>query len=76
LEVYKTGEETTFGYYVVIDVGKMGRKDAKLIALKNAEVSNGKRVSPIIFIDGIRRPSASKLQFKDPLKGSCGPDRR
>jgi hypothetical protein len=55
-------EETTRGFYVVLDVGNMGRKDEDLIALKNRMAETGP-VSPIIFIDGSHRPSASKLKL-------------
>jgi hypothetical protein len=61
LEAYKGAEETTRGFYVVLDVGGMGKKDEQLIALKN-RMSASDPVSPIIFIDGTRRPSASKLK--------------
>ena len=61
LETYKTAEETLKGYYVLIDVGKMGDKAKTLLALKNAAAASGEPTSPIIFIDGIRKLSASKL---------------
>jgi hypothetical protein len=61
LKVYKEAEETVSDYYVVIDVGKMGKKARLLQALKNKAAGEGARVSPIVFIDGIRKPSASKL---------------
>ena len=61
LEAYKTAEETLKGYYLVIDVGQMGMKDQRLTTVKNRAAKNGDRVSPIIFVDGTRRPSASKL---------------
>lgn len=61
LATYKTAEETVRGYYVVLDVGQMGEKAKSLIATRNAAASRGEAVSPIIFIDGGRRPSASKL---------------
>jgi hypothetical protein len=62
LEAHKGAEETTRGFYVVLDVGGMGEKDDRLIALKNRMAEEGHPVSPIIFIDGARRPSASKLK--------------
>jgi len=46
LEAYKNAEETTRGFYIVIDVGHMGNKGEKLL----------------FAIDGIRRLSASKLK--------------
>lgn len=61
LETYKGAEETTQGFYVVIDVGGMGKKDEELIKAKNAQAAAGKPTSEIIIIDGTRRASASKL---------------
>jgi hypothetical protein len=61
LETYKTAEETIKGYYVVIDVGQMGEKVKALMAIKNLAAGRGEATSPIIFIDGLRKPSASKL---------------
>lgn len=58
LETYKGAEETTRGFYVVIDVGGMGKKDEELIKAKNAQVAAGKPTSQIIIIDGTRRASA------------------
>jgi hypothetical protein len=61
LERYKKAEETMRGFYVVIDVGVMGKKREELLAAKNAAAGRGETTSPIIFIDGVRRPSASRL---------------
>ena len=61
LAAYKKAEETTKGYYVVIDVGLMGNKAKELLAIKNEAASRNEVTSPIVFIDGSRRPSASKL---------------
>jgi hypothetical protein len=61
LETYKDAEETTRGYYVVLDVGQMGKKAEKLLLLKNMQSKAGKPVSEIVLVDGSRRPSASKL---------------
>ena len=61
LEKYKKAEETSEGFYVVIDVGSMGRKHENLIAEHNNRVDKGLPVSTIKLIDGSRRPSASTL---------------
>jgi hypothetical protein len=61
LETYKTAEETIKGYYVVLDVGRMGEKNKALMTVKNEAAGRGETTSPIIFIDGLRRLSASKL---------------
>jgi len=62
LEAYKNAEETTRGFYIVIDVGHMGNKGEKLLFAKNLEAKAKMPNSEIIFIDGIRRLSASKLK--------------
>ena len=61
LEKYKEAEETSEGFYVVIDVGSMGKKYENLIAEHNNRVNKGLPVSTIKLIDGNRRPSASNL---------------
>lgn len=61
LQTYKDAEQTTHGFYVVIDVGQMGRKAERLLTLKNRVAKEGKPTSEIVLIDGRRRPSASKL---------------
>ena len=62
LQSYETAEETAKGYYVVINVGgRMERKRKALLHLRDNLIARGKPISPIIFIDGLRRPSASKL---------------
>ena len=61
LEAYMRGEEALKGYYLVIDVGGMGKKDEKLLELKNKASAGGRKVPEIIFVDGTRKPSASKL---------------
>ncbi len=61
LQTYKDAEETTRGFYVVIDVGHMGDKAQELLQLKNTQAMAGKPTSEIVLVDGVRRPSASKL---------------
>jgi hypothetical protein len=61
LETYKDAEETTRGFYVVIDVGRMGKKAEELLLVKNMQSKAGKPISEIVLIDGIRHVSASKL---------------
>jgi len=60
LEVYKQSQETVHAIYLVIDVGKMGNKDTKLLKAKNDAVSRGDPVSDLEFVDAILKPSASK----------------
>jgi hypothetical protein len=61
LETYKTAEETLKGYYIVVDVGRMGKKAKRVIEAKNAAAGRAETTFPIIFINGLQRPSASKL---------------
>jgi hypothetical protein len=61
LEKYKDAEETSLGFYVVIDVGSMGKKYENLIKMHTDRVNRGLPVSEIKLIDGNRRPSASTL---------------
>ncbi len=61
LETYKLAEETVSGFYVVVDVGHMGKKDERLLAVKNEASAKGEVTSPIHLVDGSRRKSASKL---------------
>jgi len=61
LEAYKTAEETHEAYYVVVDVGAPMAKKKKAIAkLRNEAVARKEKASPVIYIDGLRRLSASK----------------
>lgn len=61
LRTYADAEETPRAFYVVLDVGQMGKKDQQLVAAKNRQATSGGTAPEIILIDGLRRKSASKL---------------
>lgn len=61
LERYKIAEKTTKGIYVVIDIGKMGKKNERIWKLRNEMLGKGLPASEIFVIDGKIKPSASKL---------------
>ena len=61
LAAYEAGEEAAKGFYLVIDVGGMGQKAESLISHRNVLAQQGKATSEIVFIDGTRKPAASKL---------------
>ena len=61
LEAYKRAEQTARAYYVVIDIGRMGKKDELLTQARNRAVSEGNSTPPIVWVDGKQKPSASKL---------------
>jgi len=60
LETYKKSEQTMRAYYVVIDVGRMGKKDERLLKVKNDAASSFEPLSELVFVDGTVKPSASK----------------
>ncbi|TKB62153.1 MAG: hypothetical protein E8D48_08060 [Nitrospira sp.] len=61
LETYKKAEHTMRATYVVIDVGKMGKKDKEILKLQGVRKKEGFPASEIVFIDGFVKASASKL---------------
>lgn len=61
LETYKKAEHTMRATYVVIDVGKMGKKDKELLKLQGTRKKEGLPASEVVFIDGFVKASASKL---------------
>ena len=71
LELYKKSEETFSGYYIVIDVGNIGKKLEKLTEISNAVT--GKK-SDIIYIDAIIKSSASKRKLIKPQEKSLFSD--
>lgn len=60
LEAYKGAEKTLKAIYLVIDVGKMGRKIERIFKLRNSKAKEGLPVSEVILVDGFVKPSASK----------------
>lgn len=60
LEVYKAAQQTRRAFYVVIDVGGMGKKLEELAKIRNAARSRGEPLSELEVVDGIAAPPASK----------------
>ncbi len=60
LEVYRAAEKTMKAVFLVIDVGGMGKKDERLIKLRNKASSKGHPLSELAFVDGSVKLSASK----------------
>lgn len=60
LEIYKEAEETNRAIYLVVDVGKMGKKYENLLKLKNEMSGKGEPVSEIVYIDGTKKEPPSK----------------
>jgi len=61
LEAYKAAEESIRAIFLVLDVGKMGKKDQALYKARNDATGAGDPVSDIEIVDAIPKPSASKL---------------
>jgi hypothetical protein len=60
LEVYKQAQLTMRAIYLVVDVGRMGKKDETLTKLRNAAASQGAPLSDLEFVSGQLKPSASR----------------
>jgi hypothetical protein len=60
LEVYKSAANTVRARYLIVDVGKLGKKLDQVLLLKNARANRGGAVTPVIVVDGRRKESASK----------------
>jgi hypothetical protein len=60
LETYRASEQTMRAFYVVIDVGGMGKKDERLMAIRNDATKNGEPLSELVFVDGTIKESTSK----------------
>ena len=61
LEAYRTAEQTSHAFYVVLDVGAMGKKDVELVNMRNDQMRRGFVASELVFIDGFIPLSASHL---------------
>ncbi|MTV16751.1 MULTISPECIES: hypothetical protein [Bradyrhizobium] len=60
LGVYKTAAVTDEGLFLVINVGKLGKKGLKILAAQKAQRKAGHRAADIVIVDATKKPSASK----------------
>lgn len=60
IETYKTSQQTMRAFYVVIDVGSLGKKAERLIGIRNAALAKGHPLSDLVVVDGTIKASASK----------------
>ena len=60
LEIYKTASDTRDAVFVIMDIGRMGRKLRAIEHLKQAAEARGERASEIVVIDARRQSSASR----------------
>jgi hypothetical protein len=60
LEIYKTAANTQDGLFLVINVGRLGKKGTKILAAQKAQRGAGYRAADIVIVDATKKPSASK----------------
>jgi hypothetical protein len=60
LEVYEKASRPFASILLVIDVGKMGDKLERIMALRNRRTAHGKQSPEIEVVDATLKPSASK----------------
>jgi hypothetical protein len=60
IKIYERAADTDSSIFLIIDVGNIGRKLAKIRAYQKALVSNGLKAPRIEVVDAKRRQSASK----------------
>jgi hypothetical protein len=60
LGVYKTAAKTDDGLFLVINVGKLGKKAIKILAAQKAQRKAGYRAADIVIVDATKKASASK----------------
>ena len=60
LELYKQAEETAKGIYLVVDIGTLGKKGEKLVAMYNGALEKGLHPSELVFVNAKPKKSASK----------------
>lgn len=62
LDEYRAAQKTLRAYYIVVDVGRMGNKDKRLIAERNKARKSGKPLSELEFVDGKHKTAPSKVR--------------
>jgi hypothetical protein len=62
LEIYKKADDTDRGVFLLVDVGKMGRKHDKVQQLRIKFLEEFGRASEIVYVNGLPKASASKRE--------------
>lgn len=60
LEIYKKADDTDLGVFLIIDVGRIGKKYNLVQKLRNEFIKEHGRASDIRYVDGNQKASASK----------------
>jgi hypothetical protein len=60
LEIYKRAEETEYGVFLLVDIGGLGKKYARIQRLRDEAQRKGESTSAIWYVDATQKQSASK----------------
>lgn len=60
LEIYKAADKTSLGFFILIDVGKLGNKLRDINKVRNDRINAGLPASIISYVDALPKESASK----------------
>ena len=62
LEIYKRADDTDRGVFLLVDVGKMGKKYTEVQRIRAQFLKNHGHASDIVYVDGTQKASASKRE--------------
>ena len=62
LEIYKQADDTDEGFLLLIDIGRLGKKYEQILKVQKLFLEKYGRASEIWFVNGKRKPSASKRE--------------
>ncbi|WP_417878399.1 hypothetical protein [Vibrio sp.] len=60
LEIYKRADDTDIGIFLIIDVGSLGKKLARIQAIRDQHIKENGKASDIVLVDAHVKASASK----------------
>lgn len=60
LDIYKDAARSSYGFFVIMDYGDMGKHLDKIQNIRKNRIANGESASEIIVIDATQKVSASK----------------
>lgn len=62
LRLYMQGEKTMKAIYLIVDVGGLGDKLAKIEQMRDRALKQGREAAEIVVVDATQRKSASKAE--------------
>jgi hypothetical protein len=61
LAAYNKSQTPVRSFYLVVRVGRLGKRRAQLVAAKNGIIAAGQQAPEIVFVDATQKKAASKL---------------